>query len=54
MIPGYECTRGGSLPVEHVESAFGLNTAYVVNTFSNRFDITVFLCDLRFENFFGV
>lgn len=47
MIPGYtwwEC----------VESAFGLNIVYMVNKFSNRLDITVFLCDLRFESFFGV
>lgn len=53
MIPGYECTCG-SFPVERVESAFGLNIMYVVNKFSNHFDITVFLCDLRFQNFFGV
>lgn len=47
MIPGYtwwEC----------VESAFGLNIVYMVNKSSNHLDITVFLCDLGFESFFGV
>lgn len=53
MISGYECTYG-SLPIESVESAFGLNFMYVVNKFSNHFDITVFLRDPRFESFFGV
>lgn len=38
----------------HVESAFGLNIMYMVNKFSNHFDITVFLCDLCFENVFGL
>lgn len=47
VIPGYtwwEC----------VESVFHLTIVYMVNKFSNHLDITVFLCDLCFESFFGV